>query len=82
MIDYRIPIDPSETPRVTARRLIDEAVLGSEPASAATLPSVEQKATRGPRSGGCDRLLDFPATCRAGRSHSVGETARRVREAA
>jgi transglutaminase-like putative cysteine protease len=37
MLDYRVPIDPTETPRHTAERLIREADLQSDPASGATL---------------------------------------------
>ncbi|MEV6630669.1 DUF3488 and transglutaminase-like domain-containing protein [Actinoplanes sp. NPDC051470] len=37
MIDYRVPIDPTETPRVTAQRLIREAELDTQPADSATL---------------------------------------------
>ncbi|WP_127501328.1 transglutaminase TgpA family protein [Actinoplanes solisilvae] len=55
MIDFRIPIDPTETPRVTAQRLITDAVLLDEPASAATLlGSAEERAryARKPLQGG------------------------------
>ena len=37
MIDYRVPIDPTETPRVTAQRLVREAELETQPAESATL---------------------------------------------
>jgi hypothetical protein len=46
MIDYRIPIDPSETPRVTARRLITEAILQPDPATAATLLGTAEEQAR------------------------------------
>jgi transglutaminase-like putative cysteine protease len=37
MIDYRVPVDPTETPRHTAQRLIREAELSDSPAESATL---------------------------------------------
>lgn len=37
MVDYRVPVDPTETPRHTAQRLIREAELAPEPAESATL---------------------------------------------
>jgi transglutaminase-like putative cysteine protease len=46
MIDYRIPVDPTETPRVTARRLITDAVLLEEPATAATLLGTAEERAR------------------------------------
>jgi transglutaminase-like putative cysteine protease len=46
MIDYRIPVDPTETPRVTARRLITEAVLAQESATAATLLGTAEEQAR------------------------------------
>jgi transglutaminase-like putative cysteine protease len=46
MIDYRIPVDPAETPRVTAHRLIDEAVLIDASASAATLLGTAEEQAR------------------------------------
>jgi hypothetical protein len=55
MIDFRVPVDPTETPRITARRLIDEAVLLDEPAAAATLlGTAEERAryARRPMQGG------------------------------
>ncbi|MBU2665666.1 DUF3488 and transglutaminase-like domain-containing protein [Actinoplanes bogorensis] len=55
MIDFRIPLDPTETPRVTAQRLIKDAVLLDEPATAATLlGSAEERAryARQPLQGG------------------------------
>jgi transglutaminase-like putative cysteine protease len=45
MTDFRIPVDPSETPRVTARRLINDAILQTSPAEGATLlGSAEERA--------------------------------------
>jgi hypothetical protein len=46
MIDYRIPVDPTETPRVTARRLINDAVLISTAADAATLLGTAEEQAR------------------------------------
>ncbi len=37
MIDFRVPVDPTETPRVTAQRLIRDADLEPAPAESATL---------------------------------------------
>ncbi|MGW4943726.1 transglutaminase TgpA family protein [Actinoplanes sp. NPDC004185] len=37
MIDYRVPVDPTETPRHTAQRLVREADLTGTPAESATL---------------------------------------------
>jgi transglutaminase-like putative cysteine protease len=37
MIDYRIPVDPTETPRHTAKRLVREAELTAQSADSATL---------------------------------------------
>jgi transglutaminase-like putative cysteine protease len=37
MIDYRVPVDPTETPRHTAQRLVREADLTDAPAESATL---------------------------------------------
>ncbi|GAB2590357.1 transglutaminase [Paractinoplanes abujensis] len=55
MVDFRIPIDLTETPRVTAQRLVKDAVLLEESASAATLlGSAEERAryARTPLQGG------------------------------
>jgi transglutaminase-like putative cysteine protease len=46
MIDYRIPVDPTETPRVTARRLINDAVLLEDAAAAATLLGTAEERAR------------------------------------
>ncbi len=46
MVDFRIPIDPSETPRVTAQRLITDAVLLEEPATSATLLGTAEERAR------------------------------------
>jgi transglutaminase-like putative cysteine protease len=37
MIDYRVPVDPTETPRHTAQRLVRDAELSEQPADSATL---------------------------------------------
>jgi len=37
MVDYRVPVDPTETPRHTAQRLVREAELTADPAESATL---------------------------------------------
>jgi transglutaminase-like putative cysteine protease len=55
MIDFRVPVDPTETPRVTAQRLIREAEFEPTPAEAATLlGSAEERAryARRPLQGG------------------------------
>ena len=55
MIDYRVPVDPTETPRVTAQRLVRDADLETEPAESATLlGSAEERAryARRPLQGG------------------------------
>ena len=45
MIDFRVPVDPTETPRHTAQRLIREADLADTSATAATLlGSAEERA--------------------------------------
>jgi hypothetical protein len=46
MIDFRIPIDPSETPRVTAQRLIKDAVLQPDPSAGATLLGTAEERAR------------------------------------
>ena len=46
MIDFRIPVDPTETPRVTAQRLVKDAVLLDEPATAATLLGTAEERAR------------------------------------
>ncbi|MEU4236605.1 DUF3488 and transglutaminase-like domain-containing protein [Actinoplanes sp. NPDC026619] len=55
MVDFRIPVDPAETPRVTAQRLIQDAVLLEDPAASATLlGTAEERAryARQPMQGG------------------------------
>ena len=46
MIDFRVPVDPAETPRVTAQRLVREAVLLEEPATAAALLGTAEERAR------------------------------------
>lgn len=46
MIDFRVPVDPTETPRVTAHRLIDEAVLLDGAAAASTLLGTAEERAR------------------------------------
>jgi transglutaminase-like putative cysteine protease len=46
MIDYRIPVDPTETPRVTATRIIKDAALLEEQATAATLLGTAEERAR------------------------------------
>ena len=46
MIDFRVPIDPTETPRVTAQRLVTEAVLQDAPAAAAALLGTAEERAR------------------------------------
>jgi transglutaminase-like putative cysteine protease len=55
MIDYRVPVDPTETPRMTAQRLVRDADLETAPAESATLlGSAEERAryARRPLQGG------------------------------
>ncbi|BCJ45420.1 transglutaminase [Actinoplanes ianthinogenes] len=72
MVDYRIAIDPTETPRVTAQRLVHEGVLGAEPATAAELlGTAEERAryAREPMHGA--ELNSALKQVRAGLSHSA-----------
>jgi transglutaminase-like putative cysteine protease len=55
MLDFRVPVDPTETPRHTAQRLVREADLEPAPAQSATLlGSAEERAryAREPLRGG------------------------------
>jgi transglutaminase-like putative cysteine protease len=79
MIDFRIPVDPTETPRVTAQRLVDDAVLAAEPASAATLlGTAEERAryARAPLQGG--ELNTALGQVRKGLAHSANRRTRLV----
>ncbi|GAA4960882.1 transglutaminase TgpA family protein [Actinoplanes utahensis] len=46
MVDFRVPVDPTETPRVTAQRLIRESALTGDPAEAATLLGTAEERAR------------------------------------
>ncbi|WP_430779854.1 transglutaminase TgpA family protein [Actinoplanes sp. G11-F43] len=46
MIDFRVPVDPTETPRITAQRLIRESTLTGDPAEAATLLGTAEERAR------------------------------------
>jgi transglutaminase-like putative cysteine protease len=77
MIDYRVPVDPAETPRVTAQRLIHDGELTSAPAESATLlGQAEERAryARQPLQGG--ELTAALAKVRKGLAQTVD---RRVR---
>ncbi|GAB1690426.1 DUF3488 and DUF4129 domain-containing transglutaminase family protein [Krasilnikovia sp. M28-CT-15] len=74
MIDYRVPVDPTETPRVTAGRLVRDASLTGTPADSATLLGrAEERAryARAPLQGG--ELTDALGHVRKG----LARTARR-----
>ncbi|GAA0567130.1 hypothetical protein GCM10010172_58820 [Paractinoplanes ferrugineus] len=77
MIDFRIPVDPTETPRITAQRLISDATLLEEPATAATLlGTAEERAryARQPLQGG--ELTVALNRVRRGLAHSAGRRTR------
>ncbi|MFI1988051.1 DUF3488 and DUF4129 domain-containing transglutaminase family protein [Actinoplanes sp. NPDC020271] len=46
MVDFQITVDPTETPRLTAQRLVREAVLTEEPAGAAELLGTAEERAR------------------------------------
>ncbi|WIM98124.1 DUF3488 and transglutaminase-like domain-containing protein [Actinoplanes oblitus] len=72
MVDFKIAVDLTETPRVTAQRLVKEGVLGAEPAAAAELlGSAEERAryARQPMQGA--ELTTALRQVRAGLSHSA-----------
>jgi transglutaminase-like putative cysteine protease len=72
MVDYQIAVDPTETPRITAQRLIQESVLTGEPASAAELlGTAEERAryARQPMQGA--ELTSALRHIRSGMSHSA-----------
>jgi transglutaminase-like putative cysteine protease len=46
MIDYNVPVDPTETPRHTARRIIDDTVLEGPAADAAILLGAAEERAR------------------------------------
>lgn len=79
MIDFRVPVDPSETPRVTAQRLVREAELEATPAeSAALLGRAEERAryARQPLQGG--ELTDALGEVRKGLARSAPRRTRLV----
>jgi transglutaminase-like putative cysteine protease len=46
MVDFRVPVDPTETPRITAQRLIRDLDLNGESADAATLLGTAEERAR------------------------------------
>jgi transglutaminase-like putative cysteine protease len=77
MIDYRVPVDPAETPRVTAHRLVRDAELSDAPAGSATLLGrAEERAryARRPLQGG--ELTDALHEVRKGLAHTVDRRTR------
>jgi transglutaminase-like putative cysteine protease len=77
MIDYRVPVDPTETPRHTAQRLIRESELTDRPADSATLlGSAEERAryARRPLQG-----AELPAALSAVRKGVAHAAPRRTR---
>jgi transglutaminase-like putative cysteine protease len=79
MIDFRVPVDPTETPRVTAQRLVRDADLEPAPAESATLLGrAEERAryARKPLQGG--ELTDALQQVRKGLAHSAPRRTRLV----
>ncbi|GIF05742.1 transglutaminase TgpA family protein [Actinoplanes siamensis] len=77
MVDYQITVDPTETPRLTAQRLIRETVLSAEPAAAVELlGTAEERAryAREPMRG--VELTSALRQVRGGLSHSATVRAR------
>jgi transglutaminase-like putative cysteine protease len=77
MIDFRVPVDPTETPRHTAQRLVRDADLTEAPARSATLlGSAEERAryAREPLQGG--ELTPALAQVRKGLSRTATRRAR------
>jgi hypothetical protein len=77
MIDFRVPVDPTETPRMTARRLVRDAELETSPAESATLLGrAEERAryARQPLQGG--ELTDALGQVRKGLSRSANRRTR------
>ncbi|WP_436522014.1 transglutaminaseTgpA domain-containing protein [Actinoplanes sp. HUAS TT8] len=77
MVDYQITVDPTETPRLTAQRLIREAVLTEQPAAAAELlGTAEERAryARQPMQGA--ELTSALRQVRSGMAHSVNTRVR------
>ncbi|BCY06608.1 DUF3488 and transglutaminase-like domain-containing protein [Actinoplanes sp. L3-i22] len=72
MVDFQITVDPTETPRLTAQRLIRESVLSAEPAAAAELlGTAEERAryARQPMQGA--ELTSALRRVRSGMAHSA-----------
>ena len=79
MIDFRVPVDPTETPRVTAQRLVRDADLEAAPAqSAALLGRAEERAryARQPLQGG--ELTDALGEVRKGLARNATRRTRLV----
>ncbi|SDT63758.1 transglutaminase TgpA family protein [Actinoplanes derwentensis] len=77
MIDFRVPVDPTETPRITAQRLIRDSALTGEPAEAAELlGNAEERAryARQPLQGA--ELTSALSQVRAGMSATAPAKAR------
>lgn len=77
MVDFQIAVDPTETPRLTAQRLIREAVLTEQPATAAELlGTAEERAryARQPMQGA--ELTSALSQIRAGMSRSANPRVR------
>ena len=77
MIDYRVPVDPAETPRGTAQRLVRDAELTQSPADSATLLGrAEERAryARQPLQG--SELTDALHQVRRGLAHTVNRRTR------
>ncbi len=79
MIDFRVPVDPTETPRVTAQRLVRDADLEPTPAESATLLGrAEERAryARRPLQGG--ELTDALGQVRKGLARTASRRTRLV----
>ncbi|GIE75994.1 transglutaminase [Actinoplanes philippinensis] len=77
MVDFQVPVDPTETPRVTAQRLVRDLSLTGEPAEAATLlGTAEERAryARQPLQG-----AELTSALRRIRSGMSGSASRRTR---
>jgi transglutaminase-like putative cysteine protease len=77
MIDYRVPVNPAETPRTTAERLIHDGELSAAPAESATLLGrAEERAryARQPLQGG--EFTEALTKVRKGLAHTVDRRTR------
>lgn len=77
MVDFRVPVDPTETPRITAQRLIRDSALTGDPAEAAVLlGTAEERAryARQPLQGA--ELTSALAKVRSGMAASASTKAR------